>query len=107
MIKIFFVALLLVCAQNFTNPAILLSVPFPLAIPTIDLSLPFSINDVLVNSLELSNIYARQIDYTWKLNATKGEVKISHAKISFNWQYKKDEGTGYFTEENLEYLLSY
>ena len=41
------------------NPGILISIPFPLNIPTLPIQLPLPIDNIVISNLELSNIYLR------------------------------------------------
>ena len=79
------------------NPGILIEIPFPLNIPTLPLQLPIPIDDIVISNLELSNIYLRQLDYKWKFGIKDAPVNISYAQITFDWNYKKDKGVGFFT----------
>jgi hypothetical protein len=83
------------------NPGILISVPFPFSPPTLDLPLPFAINDIVISELELTNVELREVDYTWKLTTSYAEVNVSKAVVSFDWYYKKDSGKGFFIEDEL------
>jgi hypothetical protein len=84
------------CTASIGNPGILLSVPFPLDIPQIPLGLPLPMENIVISNLELTNIYVRELEYSWKFNAKNTEVKISLAQITFDWFYKKDKGFGTF-----------
>ena len=84
--------------KSIGNPGLLISIPFPQNLPPVPIGLPLQIDDIVISLLELTNIYAREVDYEWKFEIDKAEVKISFARISFDWSYKKDKGIGYFTE---------
>jgi hypothetical protein len=47
---------LLIQALSIYNPGILISVPFPLSPPALELDLPVPLSDLLVSGLELNNI---------------------------------------------------
>lgn len=50
------VAFLSVTSFTYTNPGILISIPFPISPPLIDLSLPLPIDNILINHLELTQV---------------------------------------------------
>ena len=84
------------------NPGILVSVPFPLDIPTLPLKLPLSIDNIAISNLELTNVSLRELDFKWKLDIKNAVVNVPLAQISFDWNYKKDSGFGYFREDELK-----
>ena len=45
------------------NPGVLIAIPFPLNVPTVPLGLPLSLDDIVVNQLELTNLKVREVDY--------------------------------------------
>lgn len=95
--QLVFLLFIVYYAANATgNPGILVSVPFPLNVPTLPLGLPLSIDNIVISNLELTNISVRELDYKWSFDVKKAEVNISFAQISFDWVYKKDKGTGLF-----------
>jgi hypothetical protein len=94
--KVFLVVLFLVNSFTIMNPGVLISVSFPYSPPVVNLPLPFPINDIVVSNLELTTVELRQVDYTWKLTATKADVNVTRAVVSFDWYYKKDSGKGFF-----------
>lgn len=83
------------------NPGILLSVPFPLNIPTITLPLPLPIDNIVISNLELTQTNLQELDYLWNFSIKKADVNLSMSHIIFNWNYKGHSGVGFFTEENL------
>ncbi len=96
---VIFILLTSLCSGLF-NPGILVTVPFekPLHPPTADLKLPISVDAILINELELSDISLMRVDYDWQFTESSAVVKISNAVILFSWRYKSDHGQGSFTE---------
>jgi hypothetical protein len=78
------------------NPGILITVPFPIQPPHADLKLPFQIDPILINDLELSKINVKSVQYTWNFTETDVYVNISDAVVLFNWKFKSDSGQGTF-----------
>lgn len=103
--RIIIIALLAVCTLCITNPGVLLSVPFPISPPALELTLPFAIGDVVVSNLEMTNVELREVDYAWKLTSANAEVNVTKAVVSFDWFYKKDKGKGFFIEDELRLEL--
>ena len=89
-------SILLIQAICIYNPGVLISVPFPLSPPSLDLDLPLPLSDLLVSGLELNNIELRQVDYSWRLIPQYAEVNVTQALLSFDWTYKKESGKGFF-----------
>jgi hypothetical protein len=83
------------------NPGILISVPFPLNIPTITLPLPIPIENIVISNLELTNTNLQELSYLWNFAIKKADVNVTSSHIIFNWNYKGHSGIGFFTEENL------
>ena len=52
-------ALILWYCTAVGNPGILISIPFPLNIPTLPIQLPLPIDNIVISNLELSNINLR------------------------------------------------
>ena len=104
MIKTLLAVLLIVTTQQ-ANPGILITVPFPLAPPTIPLALPYALPDLLIDRLELTNIKVIEVRYGWQLNVPSANVNVSQAVVSFDWSYKQHQGKGFFTEDHLQVIL--
>lgn len=102
-----FFLILLIQAFSIYNPGVLISIPFPLSPPPLDLDLPLPISDLLISGLELSNIELRQVDYAWRFVPQYAEVNVSRALLSFDWNYKKDSGKGFFVEDELRLELDW
>lgn len=105
--RIIIIAVLAICTLCITNPGVLLSVPFPISPPALELTLPLAIGDVVVSNLELTNVELRQVDYAWKLTSAYAEVNVTKTVISFDWFYKKDKGKGFFIEDELRLDLDW
>ncbi len=99
--KVIIFALVVISTLSIMNPGVLITVPFPLSPPALNLHLPYPINDIVISNLELTNIELREVDYSWKLTASYAEVNVSKAVVSFDWFYKKDSGKGLFIEDEL------
>lgn len=54
--RIIIIAVLVLSTVCITNPGVLLSVPFPMSPPALELPLPLAIGDMVVSNLELTNV---------------------------------------------------
>lgn len=89
------------------NPGLLISIPFPIVVPELNLDLPIKLEPIIVNRLELSSIYVKEVDYSWTFTQKEVKVQISDIKIMFQWSYKEDKGQGIFSETSYMINLTY
>ena len=90
--------LLLAAVAGLKNAGILIQVPSHLDLPPITVGLPFKIESgISIQKLELTDIYLRELDYSWSLVDNRFEAMIPEAVISFHWFYGEDSGVGTFT----------